>query len=387
MQPSGVRQSNQRAILTVISTEPGISNAGIARRTGLAPQTVSAVLADLEKAGLLTRGDARRGGGRGQPATPIYIDPEGAFALGAEIGWQRIEVALTDLDARVIRRERRGYARPEADTVFDQLAALVGDVIAPMTPAERARLVGLGLAAPTGIGDPTSAVPLPPVETALWEPENLARQAARATGIADVQVMNDGNAGCWAEFVAHPSPRPGNFLYVLIDCVLGAGLVADDRLWEGAKGAAADLGSMRVVGRGGALHYANEIVSLTALGRRLDAAGFTLDEAFAAAAGAAARTVLDAWIGEAGFALAQMISTTAAVMDFDFAVIEGEVPEAVLLQLIADVRRHMDQLPSPSPKRTHVRPGHLHRSGAAQGAAFLRMHRRYFSRELADLGA
>src|SRR3569833_1221212 len=86
VQPASVRQSNQRAILTVISLEPGCSNADIARRTGLAPQTVAAVLDDLEIAGLLKRGAARRGGGRGQPATPIYINPDGAYAIGAEIG-------------------------------------------------------------------------------------------------------------------------------------------------------------------------------------------------------------------------------------------------------------------------------------------------------------
>jgi predicted NBD/HSP70 family sugar kinase len=387
MQPSAVRQSNQRAILTVVSTEPGVSNASIARRTRLAPQTVSAVIADLEKAGLLTRGDAHRGGGRGQPATPIYIDPMGAFALGAEIGWQRIEVALTDLNARIIRRERRQYALPRADTVFALLAELVGQVTAPMTADERSRLVGLGLAAPTGIGDPTSVVSLPPVEAALWKPETLVREAVRATGIADVQVMNNGNAACWAEFVAHTSPRPGNFLYVLLDCFLEAGLMAEDRLLEGAHGSAANLGSMRVTGRDGAVRYAHEIASLTALAQRLEAHGHSLADATEGTPSPNVRIVVDGWIEDAAHVLAEVILATSSVTDFDFAVIEGELSEAVLLRLIAEVRSKIAQLPSLAPKRPMVQAGHLHRCGAAQGAAFLRMYHRYFSRELADLGA
>lgn len=60
MQPAGVRQSNMRAVSRVIARTPGVSNAEIARLTGLAPQTVSAVLTSLDDAGLLTRGPARR---------------------------------------------------------------------------------------------------------------------------------------------------------------------------------------------------------------------------------------------------------------------------------------------------------------------------------------
>ena len=72
IQPSHVRQTNQRAILSVISLQPGISNAELARVTDLAPQTVSAVLTDLEQLNLVTRGEVLRGR-RGQPATPLYM--------------------------------------------------------------------------------------------------------------------------------------------------------------------------------------------------------------------------------------------------------------------------------------------------------------------------
>jgi len=71
--PNNIRQSNQRAAMTVLSVAPGASNAEISRLTGLAPQTVSAVLVDLESEGLLLRGQVRRDGGRGQPATPIFL--------------------------------------------------------------------------------------------------------------------------------------------------------------------------------------------------------------------------------------------------------------------------------------------------------------------------
>ena len=132
MQPNGVRQSNQRAVLAVVASSPGLSNAEISRRTHLAPQSVSSVLVGLESDGLLKRGAARRGGGRGQPATPIYLNPEGAFSLGVEIGWRRIEVALTDFAAQVIDRRRRSYDFPRAGTVFTEMAAMLEELVAPL---------------------------------------------------------------------------------------------------------------------------------------------------------------------------------------------------------------------------------------------------------------
>ena len=108
IQPSHVRQTNQRAILSVISLQPGISNAELARVTDLAPQTVSAVLADLHQLNLVTRGEVLRGR-RGQPATPLYMNPVGALAIGAEIGWRHMEVCLVGIGTQVLSRVRRTY--------------------------------------------------------------------------------------------------------------------------------------------------------------------------------------------------------------------------------------------------------------------------------------
>ena len=385
MQPSRVRHSNQRAILTVLSGEAdGVSNADIARRTGLAPQTVSAVLDDLEKAGLLLRGQVRRGGGRGQPATPVYINPEGAYALGAEISWTHIEVALTDFTGRLVDRTRETYAYPDAKKIFAILARLIDDLLAPLSPEGRKRIIGLGLAAPRGIGDSAALVKPPPGQAEAWMGVDLAREAASATRY-DTQFVNDGNAACWAEFVAHNSPRPGNFAYLLIDTFIAAGIIAEDHLWEGVTGASANLGSMLVSDRQGKSRFVQEIASLFALCQRLAAAGTTLDDALSETRSAEAQRVIDVWIADAGVALAQCVLNAATVLEFDFAAIESGLPPAILTRLIDATAQEILKVPSLGRTRPAVKPGHLGRSGAAQGAAQLRMYRRYYSRELAHM--
>lgn len=381
MQPNQVRHSNQRAILSVLAVYPGLSNADIARRTGLAPQTVSSVLDGLEEAGLLLRGPVRRGGGRGQPATPLYPNPEGALALGAEIGWRHIDVAMTNLVGQVMAHHRIDYDYPDRNKVFGDLKSMLAELTAPLSSDARSRIIGLGLAAPGGVGDDSRLLPPPAGQKDAWAGVDIAREAAAATGY-DVQLFNDGNAACFAELTAMPAPRPGDFAYLLIDTFVGAGIVAQDHLWEGVTGGAANLGSMVVSDRAGKPRFVHELASLLALETRLKAAGSTLADAMTDDPSELTQSVLSDWIEDAAVALAHAILNALTVIEFDFAVIESGLPASTLQRLIEATSRKMLEFPSLVRPTPGVRAGHIGRSPAAQGAAQLRMYRRFYSREL-----
>jgi len=358
----------------------------MARRTGLAPQTVSAVLDDLIAAGLVVRGQVRRSGGRGQPATPLYANPRGAYAIGAEIGWQHIDVALVNFAGEVVEMRHRDYPYPDGRTIFSELAALVGEITSGLGAEGRGRIIGMGLAAPGGIGDTASLLAPPPGQVEAWAGIDFAAEAGRTTGL-NVQVYNDGNAACWAEFVAHRSPRPGDFAYLLIDTFVAAGIIAEDRLWEGVTGASANLGSMLVTDRRGTPRFVHEIASLHALGERLRAQGTTQDMALADAPPPEAQATLAEWIDDAALALAQTILNAATVLEFDFAVIDARLPPEILARIVAATSQKILEVPSLGRIRPTVRRALLERPGAAQGAAFLRMYRRFYSRELAHMDA
>jgi hypothetical protein len=96
--------------------------------------------------------------------------------------------------------------------------------------------------------------------------------------------------------------------------------------------------------------------------------------------------VLDAWIAAASDALAQTLMNTTRVMEFELAVIESALPSALTAEIVAATAARLERFPTlVHNTRVPVIAGQLGRSGAAQGAALLRMHRRYFSRELAHM--
>lgn len=385
IQPTHVRQTNQRAILSVISLRPGISNAELARLTELAPQTVSAVLIDLEQAELITRGEVLRGK-RGQPATPLFMNPGGAFSIGAEIGWKHVEICLVGIGMQTLSRYRREYDYPDAATIFEEISTGVADITSGMSPAEKRRLVGMGLAAPGGIGEPTSLIAPPPGQQALWSGLDIAAATEAASGL-NVTLFNDGSAACWAERVAHPAPRPLSFVYLLIDTFVGAGIVAENRLWEGFSGGSANLGSMLVTDLQGHSRFLHEVASLHALSGQLAATGYGLADIRQETVAPVASAVLDKWIVDASFGLAQTIINTARVMEVEQAVVEAVLPKAVTSRLIEATREHISHFPTLGRFSPPVLAGHLGRSGAAEGAALLRMHRRFFSREIVHMDA
>ena len=375
---SGVRLANERAVMTLIGLNPGVSNAELSRLSGLGPQTTSRIVTDLETRELVLRGDVLRGR-RGQPATPLFLNPDGAFAIGVEIGWRHFEVLLFSMAGTTLASIRRSFAWPDFRSVFAEVAAEVATIKAGMTPLQVERLAGIGMASPSHIERNLGRLGAPDEQVELWRDADVAAELGRALG-EPVAWFNDGNAACWAEFIARPAPRPNGLAYFQVGTLVGAGIAIDGQLWEGRTGNAANLGAILVADGSGEASYVYNIASILALQQRLEAAGSGLP------AGdpmnwdwAALEPVAAGWLDDAGKALASAQLSTRAVIEFDITVIDGVMPRPVVQRLIERVEHHLAALPQGS-DHPRVAIGHMGGAAAATGAAQLVLFHRFFSR-------
>lgn len=383
LQHHGLRRANERAVLTVIGFNGGVSNADIARLSGLAPQTVSAILTDLDAAGLITRGEVRRGR-RGQPATPIFLRAEGAFAIGVEIGWRHFEVLIIDLHAQVRLRQRRDYAFPDATTVFDEIVAMIDAMLGELSAEDRERLADIGVAMPTNMAESLLAVGAPEEQRLRWARTDVVSELARRTGL-DVTLFNDGNAACWAELIAFAKPRPSNFIYFLISRYIAAGIVGQGTLWEGPSGNSANLGSMLVNDSEGAIQAAHAVASVAALEARLVAAGFAVSaEGMAQWDWASFGPVLDRWIDDSARTLARIAFNTTRVIECELIVVDTILPASILTRLVSRLEAELLRLPVAHATLPQVLPGHNGELAPALGASELTLYRRFLSRSLMD---
>ncbi|WP_299639553.1 ROK family transcriptional regulator [Devosia sp.] len=384
MQHASLRAANRRAVLTTIALGPGLSNADVSRRTGLAPQTASAIVSELEADGLVTRGEVLRGR-RGQPATPLFLDYSGAFAIGCEISWQHVDITLISLGSEEIGRYRRAYAYPDAATIVAEAATAINELIGKLAPAQRPRLAGLGLATPSAIWRSIGHLGAPAEQVPLWRALDLRAELEAATGLPTAW-FNDGTCACWAEMVMAPPPRPPNFVYLFVTTFLGAGIAAEHTLWAGPTGNSANLGSMLVNTGDDRRRFGHDVASTSALSRRLAASGIDVPPGDPSDwPWADWEPHVAAWIANAGAALAEIVFNTAAVIEVEAVVIDGIVPTPIVERMVAATDAALTSLPELSHNRLRIAAGKLGLRAPALGAAQLPLFRKHFSRELNDM--
>ncbi|MHA6299854.1 ROK family transcriptional regulator [Devosia sp. CAU 1758] len=373
---NGVRRANEKAVLTVVAFNSGASNAEISRLSQLAPQTVSAILGDLERGGLIRRGPVLRGR-RGQPATPILLNENGGLAIGVEIGWRHLEVVMLNMHARVMQRRHVDYAYPDAAIIVETIAGIADEFVAGLTPPQAARLLDLGVAMPGNLAENLHILDAPQKQIAQWRTLDLADALWKRTSLA-VTLFNDGNAGCWAELIALQPPRPANVIYLLVSHFVAAGIVGDGTLWEGPTGTGAELGSILISRAGEAPEVAHRIASVWALRERLTAGGHPASFPPGSPPGSGEERELSGWVKEAAHALAQVIYNATAVVEQPLVVIDSMLSREIAAALVDGVTAALELLPErtvPTPRVVMGQLGHL---APAIGAAELPLFRRYF---------
>ena len=102
-----LREGNLQRILGVISGSEGLSQAEVARRTQLSRATVSNLVAELRRRGLLRLADGGPGGrGALEPAVP-----RSGVVVGVDFGYHHVRVGVADLGGRVLAAAEHSLPR------------------------------------------------------------------------------------------------------------------------------------------------------------------------------------------------------------------------------------------------------------------------------------
>ncbi|HTT89191.1 MAG TPA: ROK family transcriptional regulator [Acidimicrobiales bacterium] len=235
---------NRNLVLNVLRTGAA-SRAEVVRTTGLSPATVSLIVSELIESGLVNEvGEGKSSGGR--PPLVLRLDDERNYAVGVKLMRHVISVAVTDLRAEVVYSEVVDLvpADPEPEPVLDAVGGAVEDAI---------RTAGVGLDLVVGIG--IGLAGLVDAETGVcryspsfgWEDVPVAAPIAERLG-RPVLVDNDVNTLTVAEQWFGRGHGVDDFVVITVGEGVGAGIVVAGRLYRGYKGAAGEVGHMRVEG-------------------------------------------------------------------------------------------------------------------------------------------
>jgi predicted NBD/HSP70 family sugar kinase len=358
----GASAHNRRVVIDALRSNGVLSRAELARSTHLTPQAVSNIVQDLLEAGLVEAGDAVRLA-RGQPAIPYRLVPNGALAIGLHIDRHYVRCVAVNLVGEALIRKGGplppGGPKTGVAVILDLLRRTQAE-IKHISKDAASRVVGLGMAMPGPFGvvrDPTDEWMM-----AEWQDYPLIETVATATGLK-VRLVNDATAAAIAERLKGVAHGVSDLVFLFLGYGLGAGIVIDGDVYEGAHGNAGEVGEilMRLPGPGSAALGRAAIptpvehdASLASLARALGVPAGEEDmfEAIERAL-ATGDPRLSAWADVAAQQLRRTVQIVESLFDPETVILGGEAPMGLLTQLH---ERMMPPLPSVSDRPNRQRP-------------------------------
>ena len=333
----GLRAHNERLILSVLQRHGAMSGREMALKTALSAQTISVILRKLESDNFLCRGKTTKGK-VGKPSVPMRLNPDAVFSAGFKVGRRSAELILMDFCGTIRSQIRTEYDYPLPDMIFDFLQNGLEALKGHLSPELRDRVCGLGIAAPFEIWK-WGAVTGAEVERFLsWKDIRFEIEVAKFSQLP-IYAVNDATGACWAEHVYGRGKEFRDYAYFFISAFIGGGVVLNHSVFEGYRGNAGALGSLRARNRHGDSCQLVDVASIHVLAARLTQHGLDARQlwhlprdwsAFAA--------YVDPWIAETASEVAKASLSACAVIDFEAVVIDGAFPEDVKAKLVAQVR-------------------------------------------------
>lgn len=370
----GLRQYNERVVLQAIRLHGSLPGAEIARVTQLTAQTVSMITKRLLEDALLVKGEPQRGK-VGQPSVPLALNPDGAFAVGIKVGRRSMDLLLVDFTGAVRERWTRDYRYPDPDELRDEIAQRLAELRRKLSPARRALVQGIGIAAPLSLGGWQTLLEMPPEVAQRWQRTDLRADVAALTEWP-VELLKDTAAACVAELVAGRGRSVKSFLYVFVDTFIGGGLVIDSHLRGGLHGNAGAIGSLPLgVASGEPPAQLLSVASLLNLEQLYAAAGLDIGAvADARALTAPYRVHTEQWLREGGASIAMAIDSAACLLDLDGVIVDGSFSRELLGALVAATGAAMDRYSWEGVARPQVLPGTIGSDARAIGGALLPLY-------------
>lgn len=374
---SGVRDYNERLLLTLLQRNGAMAGSELARLSNLSPQTISIILREMEAEGLLARGAPVKGK-VGKPSVPMSLAENGVLSFGCKIGRRSAVLLLADFRGTVRHELQLTYKYPLPGPIFDFLRNGIDTILGECSASVRKRICGIGIGVPFELWRWNEQVGAAPEEFQSWEDVDFTAELARFTDLP-VHVVNDATAGCQAEHIYGRGKEFRDYAYFFIGAFVGGGIVLNHSVYQGHHGNAGALGSLRSFGPQGESQQLIDTASIHLLETRLSENGHDPQELWSLPQDwDRFSRYVEPWIGRTAQELARASLSVCAVIDFEAILIDGAFPVAVKHELVERTRRYLVNQDMRGLIKPRVEAGAVGGNARAIGAAASPLFERYF---------
>ncbi|MFF2025208.1 ROK family protein [Streptomyces sp. NPDC058171] len=248
---SSLHRANLERVVRAVRRAGSLTQAEIARTTGLSAATVSNIVRELRDQGKVQVTPTSAGGRR---ARSVSLNGDAGIVIGVAVGRTHLRVAVGNQAHQVLAEEVEslgpghevlpGPATDRPGTTpygLDRAAELVERLI-EKTGVDRTRISGVGLGVPGPVDVVTGTVG-PTVGLPGWADARPAEDLGARLGLP-VHLDNDANLGALGELVWGSGRGVRDLAYVKVADGVGAGLVIGGRLHRGPGGTAGEIGHL-----------------------------------------------------------------------------------------------------------------------------------------------
>jgi len=242
LKPEDTRSKNAITILHLLMKKDSISRVDLSRITGLTKTTISSVINEFIALGLVEESSAISTGNVGKAPIPLHVRTDAVHTIGVHLGRQKVKSVLMDARRNIISREEElSYKGPGSKGVLESLFLNVDN---SMKDAEKHNIkVGaIGIGVPGPLDARTGVVKHPP-KFKGWKDVPLGKIVHERYKLP-VWIENDSNVGVLAEKWHGGGRDLRNFVFILANEGIGAGVVIDDELYQGAYDYVGEIGHM-----------------------------------------------------------------------------------------------------------------------------------------------
>jgi len=263
-------------VLDAVRLSGRASRAEISQRCQLSRSTVTNLVDRLLADGLLREASPDPGaatlGRRGRPAQLLALTPQLGTVIGVAFGHDDLRAVTADQSGAILHEEHiRLAVEHSAPSALDTAAGMIADLIAaaPAPAIDSAIIIGLPCPIDSESGRVVSNNILPG-----WIGVRPAEELSARLG-RRIQVENDANLAALGEHSYGAGQGHSSVIFVKVSTGIGAGLILDDRLFRGSRGASGEIGHTQVASDGAVCRCGNRgcLETVASAGSVLNALG------------------------------------------------------------------------------------------------------------------
>ena len=244
--PALLRKINFRKVLDAMQTLGPCSRAQLTRATGISPPTMSILVRELVKRGLVEKDSKPPVSGVGRPGIRFRLAQKTSFVVGVVLDANTCSLAISGLNGKIDPKKSTSVKIP---STYDQLIQNLVAAVEKLAAEESGTFLGVGLSCPGLVDKNTGTIKLSsilPILTGRTPGRDLERQLMKP-----VAMLPENQAMTLAAKVFGLASNVRDF--VLIDLTTGTGMGAflEGKYLSGTSGYGAEIGHITVVPENG----------------------------------------------------------------------------------------------------------------------------------------